>query len=162
MEKKPKLVEKPKPECCLTCKYLFRCAETAGAKCRKYVRREIDKEAISTRYLEILKRLTDLTNELVIIETEMQIAEKIGIAPKEPEEHPPISRRNKQIVKLVDQGLTEEEIAQKLNLKPETVKKELNYLIKIGVLKAIKATNKLNGKKATLIQNGKKVVVIPA
>jgi len=111
---KPQEVEKIKPECCLTCKYLLTCAEVAGAKCRNYERKEIDKEAISTRYLEILKQLTDLTNELVIIETEMKIVEEVGILPEQPEEKPALSARNKKIIALMEQGLSVEEIAKQL------------------------------------------------
>ena len=147
---KPKEIEEIKSECCLTCAYLFSCAEVAGAKCRNYVRKEIDKEAISTRYLEILKQMTDLTNELVIIETEMEIVEKVAfIQPKESEEEQALSARNKKIIKLVKQGLSVEEIAKQLGLKIETAMKEIGYLTKIRAL---------NGK--TLQKKGNKVVVL--
>ena len=146
---KPKEVKEVKAECCLTCKYLLTCAEVAGAKCRNYERKEIDKEAISTRYLEILKQLTDLTNELVIIETEMKIVEEVGILPEQPEEKPALSARNKKIIALMEQGLSVEEIAKQLGLKIETVMKEIGYLTKIRAL---------NNK--TLQKKGNKVVVL--
>lgn len=51
-------------------------------------------------------------------------------------EKPAISRRNKKIIKLVEEGKTIEEIATKLELKPETVAKELEYLTNLGMLKS--------------------------
>ena len=51
-------------------------------------------------------------------------------------EKPAISRRNKKIIKLVQEGRTIEEIATKLELKPETVTKELKYLTNLGMLKS--------------------------
>ena len=147
---KPKEVEEIKPECCLTCEYLLTCAEVAGAKCRSYKPKEIDKEAVSTRYLEILKQLTDLTNELVIVETEMKIASIIPvIKPKEPE-IPALTARNKKIVELLEQGVSVEEIAKQLKLDPKTVAKEIGYLTKIRALD--------NNK--TLAKKGNKVVVL--
>jgi DNA-binding transcriptional regulator YiaG len=56
---------------------------------------------------------------------------------KEPEEKPAISRRNKEIIKLIEQGKGVKEIASLLNLKPETVEKELEYLLKNGVVKTV-------------------------
>jgi ATP/maltotriose-dependent transcriptional regulator MalT len=53
---------------------------------------------------------------------------------KEPEK-PAISRRNKEIIKLVEQGKGVKEIATELKLEPETVKKELEYLLKNGMVK---------------------------
>ena len=50
-------------------------------------------------------------------------------------EKPAISRRNKEIIKLVEEGKTIEEIATKLELKPETIAKELEYLTNLGILK---------------------------
>jgi len=78
----------------------------------------------------------------------------------EPEEKPAISKRNKEIVKLVEQGLTVEEIAEKLELKPETVRKEIEFLTKIGVLMEVKVKNKLSAEEATLKQEGSKVIVL--
>jgi len=132
---KPKEVKEIKAECCLTCDYLLTCAEVAGAKCRSYKPKEVDNEAVSTRYIEILKQLTDLTNELVMIEAEMKIAERIPvIQPKKSEEIPALTARNKKIIDLVKQGMSVEKIAEELDLKPETVKKEIGYLTKIRAL----------------------------
>ena len=50
-------------------------------------------------------------------------------------EKPAISRRNKEIIKLVGEGKSVEEIAAELELTPETVAKELEYLINSGILK---------------------------
>lgn len=147
MAGKPKEVKEIKPECCLTCKFLLSCSEVAGAKCRSYQPKEIDKEAVSTRYLEILKQLTDLTNELVMVETEMEIAEHIPvIKPKESEEKPALTARNKKIVELVKQGLSVEEIAKELELNPKTVAKEIGYLTKIGALNNDKTLQKKDDK----------------
>ena len=158
-----KKVKEIKPECCLTCDHLMQCAEVTEAKCRNWKKAEIDKTTVSARYLGILKGMTDLVTELKQVEIEMQIAEKVvGILPKTPEEKPAISKRNKEIVKLVEQGLTIEQIAEELELKPETVRKEIEHLVKIGVLKEVKATNKLSGKKATLMEEGGKVIVLAA
>jgi ATP/maltotriose-dependent transcriptional regulator MalT len=55
---------------------------------------------------------------------------------KEPEK-PAISRRNKEIIKLVEQGKGVKEIAEELKLEPETVKKELEYLLKNGMVKTL-------------------------
>jgi len=55
---------------------------------------------------------------------------------KEPEK-PAISKRNKEIIALVEQGKGVKEIASILNLKAETVEKELEYLLKNGMVKTV-------------------------
>ena len=52
-------------------------------------------------------------------------------------EKPAISRRNKEIVKLVGEGKSVKEIADELKLEPESVEKELQYLLKNGMIKAL-------------------------
>ena len=64
------------------------------------------------------------------------IAKAVQKEVKEPEK-PAISRRNKEIIKLVEQGKGVKEIATELKLEPETVKKELEYLLKNGMVKAL-------------------------
>lgn len=167
---------KVKEKNCLNCGNLLTCPEILGYNCKKYVKAEPSKADVSTRYLEVLKRISDSITELTQIEMEMKIAEKVGIVsqkycPKEltPEqfnvllkdikmtaeefsgmptemkekilkkhlesEKPAISRRNKSIIKLVEQGKGIKEIATELKLEPETVKKELEYLLKNGMVK---------------------------
>ena len=170
---------KVKEKNCLNCGNLFTCPDILGYSCKKYVKAEPSKADISTRYLEVLKRISNSITELMQIEMEMKIAEKAGIVsqkycPKEltteqfnallkdikmtPEEFagmptemkekilkkhslesekPAISRRNKSIIKLVEQGKGVKEIAEELKLEPETVEKELEYLLKNGMVKAL-------------------------
>jgi len=177
---------KVKEKNCLNCGNLFTCPEILGYSCKKYVKAEPNKADISTRYMEILKRISGLITELAQIEMEMKIAEKMGLTSKikekslvpegmtekqfrnmlketnmtpedweqlptqakeniakavqkevkEPEK-PAISRRNKEIIKLVEQGKGVKEIAEELKLEPETVKKELEYLLKNGMVKTL-------------------------
>lgn len=56
---------------------------------------------------------------------------------KKPEEKPAISRRNRSIIKLVEQGKGIKEIVTELKLEPEIVEKELEYLLKNGMVKAL-------------------------
>ena len=63
------------------------------------------------------------------------IAKAVQKEVKEPEK-PAISRRNKEIIKLVEQGKGVKEIATELKLEPETVAKELEYLTNSGILKS--------------------------
>ena len=189
-DSRPKEVDEIKPECCITCNYLLTCAEVAGAKCRNYRAAEIDKTALSARYLETIQKIAESVKELQSLELELKIAEKTKNIPKEkvkveekiaipegiteeqflkmledtkttpeeweqlptnakenivkamrrevqePEEKPAISRRNKQIIELIEQGKGVKEIAEELKLKPETVEKELEYLLKLGMIKA--------------------------
>jgi len=53
-------------------------------------------------------------------------------------EKPAISRRNKEIIKLVEEDKSVEEIAAELKLSPETIAKELEYLTSSGILKPTK------------------------
>jgi ATP/maltotriose-dependent transcriptional regulator MalT len=170
---------KVKEKNCLNCGSLFTCPEILGYSCKKYVKAEPNKADISTRYMEILKRISGLITELAQIEVEMKIAEKAGIVsqkycPKEltteqfhdllkdlkmsPEEFAKmptemkekilkkhslepeksaISKRNKSIIKLVEQGKGVKEIAGELKLEPGTVEKELQYLLKNGMVKTL-------------------------
>ena len=177
---------KVKEKNCLNCGNLLTCPEILGYSCKKYVKAEPSKADISTRYLEVLKRISDAITELMQIELEMKIVEKMGLTSKikekslvpegmtekqfrnmlketnmtpedweqlptqakeniakavqkevkEPEK-PAISRRNKEIIKLVEQGKGVKEIAEELKLEPETVKKELEYLLKNGMVKTL-------------------------
>jgi len=63
------------------------------------------------------------------------IAKAVQKEVKEPEK-PAISRRNKEIIKLVEQGKGVKEIATELKLEPGTVVKELEYLTNSGILKS--------------------------
>jgi hypothetical protein len=136
MAKKPKEVKDIKRECCLTCDYLLTCAEVAGAKCRNYKPLEIDQNAVSTRYLELVQKLSETLDELKQVEQEMKIAEMIEKLPKPEEEKPAISKRNKKIKEMIEKSSTVAEIAEELELKQSTVQKEIDYMVKIGVLKA--------------------------
>lgn len=146
MEKKE---VKVKDECCYTCGKLYNleCSESLTSKCRKYEPAELEKTAVSTRYIEVIQKLLTDIKALQLIEMEMKLAEKtdqlsklkekvVQKEVKEPEK-PAISKRNKEIVALIEQGKGVKEIAQELNLKPETVAKELEYLLKNGVVKSV-------------------------
>jgi predicted Rossmann fold nucleotide-binding protein DprA/Smf involved in DNA uptake len=139
-----------KEECCLTCgkMYSMTCEECLTYKCRKYEPIQLDKSTISTKYIEAIQKLLTDVRQLQLIETEMKIAEKANLLSKikekveavqkeakEPEEKPAITKRNKEITKMLENGRTVEEIAKELELKPETVQKEIDYLIKVGILK---------------------------
>jgi ATP/maltotriose-dependent transcriptional regulator MalT len=175
---------KVKEKNCLNCTNLFSCPDILGYSCKKYQKAEQNKADVSTRYMEVLKRISGLITELAQIEMEMKVAEKTDLTSKirekslipegmtekqfrnmlketnmtpedweqlptqakeniakavqkevkEPEK-PAISRRNKEIIKLVEQGKGVREIAEELKLEPETVKKELEYLLKNGMVK---------------------------
>jgi predicted ArsR family transcriptional regulator len=127
--------------CCLTCSILLRCPDILEYKCKKYEKAEPDKKELSTRYIEILEKLTDNLKELELVEMGMKIAEKntqISKAENEAatEQKPALSKRNKEIVKLIEQGKSIKEIAETLDIKPETVGVELEYLLKAGMIKA--------------------------
>jgi hypothetical protein len=163
---KEKEVIKIPDKCCLTCAKLISCCLDS---CKKYEKIEFDKESLVGKYLEQLNKVKEAVsslgcavNELLFIETEQKVANTVETAkPKEKaEEKPAISKRNKEIVKLAEQGKTIEQIAGELKLEVETVRKEVEYLIKIGILKSIKTENKTNNSKATLKQNEGKVVVL--
>jgi FixJ family two-component response regulator len=177
---------KVKEKNCLNCTNLFSCPDILGYSCKKYQKAEQNKADISTRYMEILKRISGLITELAQIEMEMKIAEKMGLTSKMKEkslvpegmtdkqfhnmlketnmtpedweqlptqakeniiksvlkevkepEKPAISRRNKEIIKLVEQGKGVKEIAEELKLEPGTVEKELEYLLKNGIVKTL-------------------------
>jgi predicted ArsR family transcriptional regulator len=130
-------------KCCLNCSILFRCPEILTYKCKKYEKAEPDKSAVSTKYIEILERLSDILKELELVEIGMKISEKREHTPiaetqatKEPEQKPALSKRNKEIVKLIEQGKSIKEIAETLDIKPETVGIELDYLLKVGMIEA--------------------------
>lgn len=137
---------KVKDECCYTCGKLYKleCPECLY-KCRKYEQMELDKSAISTRYIEAIQKLLTDIKVLQLIEMEMKVAEKTNHLSKLKEkvevqkqsEKPAISKRNKEIIALIEQGKGVKEIAQELNLKPETVAKELEYLLKNGMIKSL-------------------------
>lgn len=130
-------------KCCLNCSILLTCPDILTYKCKKYEKVEADKSELSTRYFEILEKLTDTLKELELVEMGMKIAEKNSDiskrdidAAKESKEKPAISKRNKDVIKLIEQGKSIKEIAEELNLKPETVALELEYLLKLGMIKA--------------------------
>jgi predicted ArsR family transcriptional regulator len=130
-------------KCCLNCSVLFRCSEILQFKCKKYETAEPDKSALSTKYIEIIEKLVDTLKELQLVEMEMKIVEKNDQNPKaesdatkEPEQKIALSKRNKEIVKLIEQGKSIKEIAEALDIKPETVGVELDYLLKAGMIKA--------------------------
>jgi ATP/maltotriose-dependent transcriptional regulator MalT len=70
---------------------------------------------------------------------------------------PPISARNKKILKMLEKGIQPEQIATELKLEPKTVDAEINYLLEKGY---IQLENKITGKKATLKQEGSKWVLV--
>ena len=129
-------------KCCLNCSVLFRCPEILQFKCKKYETAEPDKSALSTKYIEIIEKLVDTLKELQLVEMGMKIVEKNDQNPKaesatkEPEQKPALSKRNKEIVKLIELGKSIREIAETLDIKPETVGVELDYLLKAGMIKA--------------------------
>ena len=134
-------------KCCLNCANILTCPDILTYKCKKYLKAEAEKEALSTKYLETLQKIADIIKELQLTETGMKIAEKsnviskekdevVPIQEKESEEKPAISKRNKEIIKLFEQGKSDKEIAEELNLKPETVEIELSYLVQSGMIKA--------------------------
>jgi ATP/maltotriose-dependent transcriptional regulator MalT len=138
-------------ECCYTCAKLYNltCPESEK-KCRKYEPAQLDKTALSTKYFEAIQKLIVDVKQLQAIELELKMAEKANLLSKikekvevvqkeakEPEEKPAISKRNKEIIALVEQGKGVKEIASTLNLKPETVAKELEYLLKNRMLKTV-------------------------
>jgi predicted ArsR family transcriptional regulator len=130
-------------KCCLNCSVLLRCPEILQYKCKKYEAAEPDKSALSTKYIEIIEKLVDTLKELQLVEMGMKIVEKNDPNPKaesdatkETEQKPALSKRNKEIVKLIEQGKSIKEIAEALDIKPETVGVELDYLLKAGMIKA--------------------------
>ncbi|MEM4713355.1 MAG: LuxR C-terminal-related transcriptional regulator [Candidatus Bathyarchaeia archaeon] len=140
---------KVRDECCYTCSKLYNleCSESLTSKCRQYKPVELDRTAVSTRYIEAIQKLLTDIKALQLIELEMKLAEKtdqlsklkekvVQKEVKEPEK-PAISKRNKEIIALIEQGKSVKEIARELNLKPETVAKELEYLLKNGMVKSV-------------------------
>jgi predicted transcriptional regulator len=130
-------------KCCLNCSILLRCPDILQFKCKKYEQAEPDKSELSTRYVMVLEKIAEDLKLLELVEAGMRIAEKREHMPKdqstvtsEPEQKPAISKRNKEIVKLIEQGKSIKEIAETLDIKPETVGAELEYLLKIGMIKA--------------------------
>jgi DNA-binding NarL/FixJ family response regulator len=142
---------KMKEQCCLTCGKLYSmtCEDCLTYKCRKYEPIQLDKSALSTQYIEAIQKLLTDIKQLQLIEMEMKVAEKTNLLSKikekievvqkevkEPEKQA-ISKRNKEIIELVEQGKGVKEIASTLNLKPETVEKELEYLLKNRMVKTV-------------------------
>lgn len=110
---------------------------------QKYEKCQADKSELSNKYIEILEKLTDTIKELQLVEMGMKLADyKVveakteTVTTKEPEEKPAISKRNKEIVKLIEQGKSIKEIAETLDLKAETIGSELEHLLKLGMIKA--------------------------
>jgi DNA-binding NarL/FixJ family response regulator len=129
-------------KCCLNCSLLLLCQDILQYKCKKYEKAEADKAELSTRYLMVLEKIAEDLKMLELVETGMKIAEKKAQIPKEeaqttqePEQKPALSKRNKEILKLIEQGKGIEEIAKTLDVKPETVGVELEYFVKAGLIK---------------------------
>ena len=130
-------------KCCLNCSLLLRCPDILQYKCNKHEKTELDKSELSTRYLMVLEKIAEDLKLLELVETGMRIAEKKAQLPKEesntaqePEQKPALSKRNKEIAKLIEQGKSIKEIAEALDIKPETVGLEIEYLLKGGMIKA--------------------------
>jgi DNA-binding NarL/FixJ family response regulator len=137
-------------KCCLNCANILSCPDILTYQCKKYLKTELDKEALSAKYHEVLQKIADFIKELQVAEMGLKIDEtrkKYENTPariteaeqkevKVQEEKPAISKRNKEIVKLIEQGKGIKEVAEVLNLKPETVALEVGYLAKNGLIKA--------------------------
>ena len=127
-------------ECCLNCANLLVCEDILNYTCKGY-EKSVRKGEITEKYNAQLIKIRGLTydlvtaiNNLFITDTEQAVAEKIQ---KETEpEKIAISKRNKDIAKLIEQGKNIKEIAEELDLKPETVGLEIEYLLKAGMIKA--------------------------
>ena len=74
-----KLVER---DTCLTCAKLYECSATSET-CEKYEYEQLDKSAITTRYLKAVKKLNDAISELKQAEVGLGILEKIDKAKNE-------------------------------------------------------------------------------
>jgi ATP/maltotriose-dependent transcriptional regulator MalT len=146
MQEVKKLIDKAvtmTDKCCLNCSLLLRCQDILQYKCKNYEKAEADKAELSTRYLMVLETIAQDLKLLELVETGMKIAEKKAQIPikettatQEPEQKPALSKRNKEILKLIEQGKSIEEIAKALDIKPETVGVEFEYLVKAGLIKA--------------------------
>ena len=133
MEKEIKIKDKN----CLNCAVLFNCPEALGYSCRKWQKRE--PENLTKNLIELDMKLREVIKGLERITITKECDKTLQkLIPKTEEDKPSISRRNKKIIKLVEEGKTIEEIATKLELKPETVAKELEYLANLGMLKPAK------------------------
>jgi len=106
-------------------------AEKAGIVSQKYCPKELTTEQFNA----LLKDIKMTPEEFAGMPTEMK--EKILKKHSLESEKPAISKRNKNIIKLVEQGKGVKEIAEELKLEPETVEKELQYLLKNGMVKTL-------------------------
>ena len=67
---------------CLSCAKLLECSATSET-CEKYEYRELDKSAITTRYLKAVKKLNEAISELKQAEVGLGILEKMDKAKNE-------------------------------------------------------------------------------
>lgn len=67
---------------CLTCAKLFECSATSET-CDKYEYEQLDKSAITTRYLKAVKKLNEAISELKQAEVGLGILEKMDKAKNE-------------------------------------------------------------------------------
>jgi DNA-binding NarL/FixJ family response regulator len=96
-------------------------------------------EGITEKQFRNMLKETNMTLEdweQLPTQAKENIIKSIQKESKEPEK-PAISKRNKEIIKLVEQGKGVKEIAEELKLEPETVEKELEYLLKNGLVKTL-------------------------
>jgi ATP/maltotriose-dependent transcriptional regulator MalT len=97
-------------------------------------------EGVTEKQFRNMLKETNMTVEdweQLPTQTKENIIKSIQKKVKEPEEKPAISKRNKEIIALVEQGKGVKEIASMLSIKPETVEKELEYLLKNGMVKTL-------------------------
>jgi DNA-binding CsgD family transcriptional regulator len=151
-------------ECCLTCANLLECPDILTYQCKRYSKGVL-KEGLTKEYADQLNKaktiLNDLVvavNTLVLLETEQKIAQKVE--ENKPKEKIAISKRNKEIIELVKQGKGVKEMATSLKLEPETVEKELEYLLKAGLLKQVTTADKITNSEVVLKREGSKVIVL--
>jgi len=151
-------------QCCLTCANLLECPDILTYECKKYSKGTL-KEGLTKEYADQLNKaktiLNDLVvavNTLVLIETEQKIAEKVE--ENKSKEKPAISKRNREIIELIKQGKGVKEIATELRLEPQTVEKELEYLLKTGLLKQVTTADKITNGETVLKREGGKVIVL--
>jgi len=106
--------------------------------CSKIKEKSLVPEGMTEKQFRNMLKETNMTPEdweQLPTQAKENIAKAVQKEVKEPEK-PAISRRNKEIIKLVEQGKGVKEIAEELKLEPGTVAKELEYLTNSGILKS--------------------------
>jgi DNA-binding NarL/FixJ family response regulator len=116
------------------------------------------KELTPAQFRQLLKDTKMTEEEFITMPTEMRkkILEKTISEAKT--STIAISKRNKDIIKLAREGLLVDDIAGELGLKPELVKKEIAYLVKLGMIDEPK-TNNQKAEKALKNKDGRTIVV---